>query len=133
MKKIDWDLVANVLAERLKMPRKVLDYIAVKDILTLCASGISDKEIGKFLDTDEAYVSEVIGTYLKTSGWQSNLDINPYMIFKTLLQHGYGSLDMFCKEINILSPVTTLSQIIKMYNIVNSVITIENEMEVFWE
>lgn len=133
MKKVDWDLFADTLADKLRMPRRVLDYIAVKDILILCASGICDSEIAKFLDTDEPYVREAIGSYLKTSGWQFNLDLNPYMIFKTLVLHGYSSLEDFCKELQVLSPTTTLSESIKMYNIVVSVTNIENEMEIFWE
>lgn len=128
MRLIDWDYTKKLLEEKLNIPGKIIDYIAVKDILQLCASGSSNENISRFTDADVRYVSKTILEFFKFPGWSVDCECNPYQIFKSC----DNDWESFVKEIEILYPQYSITKIEQMFSICEIFIEIEEETEKYW-
>lgn len=131
MKYVDWNYLKILLEERLNIPGRVLDTIAVKDILQLCASGSSNENISKVTEADLEYVVDVLREFLLFFGWTIDCDLNPLTLYNSLVDDLY-SFDLFEREINILYPYYTKEEIMQMYQVAHLYKQIEDEMEKFW-
>lgn len=104
-----WGKVLELIEASTGVSRKIIELIAVKDILTLCASGVANHKIASVLDNNVFYVKSVLHEFIDFEGWSYDLDINPYMIYTNLMTRDYseGSPELFedfKKEINAISP-----------------------------
>jgi len=77
-----WELIRAIHSDKTGIPPNVVDYIAVRDILFSCISGISNKSIADFFHMDEEYVREVIEEFFDTSGLSVDLPVRPYFFYK---------------------------------------------------
>lgn len=133
MKMIDWDITASILEDKLGIPRQVLDYIAVKDILLLCSSGSSNATISQFLNTDLNYVVEVIEEVFLFQGWSEDLDINPYQILCSIYNQNYiNPYIPFQLEVETIAPFYLEETVTRMFIVANTYYKIEKEMEKYW-
>jgi len=138
MRMIDWDITSVILEEKLNIPRKILDYISIRDIILLCASGSSNQSIAQFLQTDLEFVCEVVASTFMTEGWKEDLDINPYQILKTIQDYGYiegveGTYIPFKEEIQTVTPYYSEEEIVRMFIVSDRYLHIEKEMEIWWQ
>lgn len=77
-----WLKIKDILKGLLGVPEQVLDYVAVEEILKLCASGLSNETISRQLNMDEFYVEDVLDEFFEFDGWEVDLDVNPWFIYK---------------------------------------------------
>lgn len=103
----NWKLIRLANEKYLKIPPAISDFIAVKDILRLCVSGLSNKTIANELDTTVDYVKDVLQHYMEFEGWEEDADFNPYFIYKK----SNDNFIAFCQELRNISPVTDLLDI----------------------
>lgn len=126
---VDWDYLKTLLEDKLGIPGNVLDYIAVKDILQLCASGSSNQNISRFTNVDLDYVTSTIREFLLFDGWIDDCDLNPYMTYQSC----QGVYSDFEREILLLYPFYTKNAIMQMYSAANLYKLIEDKMEEYWK
>lgn len=134
---IDWDITASILEEKLSIPRKILDYISVRDIILLCASGSSNSSISVFLQTDLDFVCETIQDIFMSDGWAIDLDVNPYQILQTIKSFGYiegvdGCYIPFKDEIRAVAPYYSEEEVVRMFIVADRYLKIEDELEKYW-
>ena len=77
-----WRDLRKYHANKTSSTEKVIDYIAVFEILRLCATGISNADIADMLSIEEYYVKETILEFLDFPGFRSNLAYSPYRFYK---------------------------------------------------
>ncbi len=99
-----WGKILELIEASLSVPRRIIELIAVKDILTLSASGVANHKIASVLDLDPFYVKSVLIEFIDFSGWAYDLDLNPYSIFINLISKGYTEFTDFKKELFVISP-----------------------------
>lgn len=131
----DWGKILDYIESTIHVPRQIIELIAVKDILALCASGVSNIKISTFLETDEEYVSSVLSEFLGFNGWKEDLDFNPYSIYTNLVSNGYLGIDNFEREIKTISPFYSSDRSTNevMYNVCKDLYEIEREVEDKWK
>ena len=77
-----WELTQFIYKTRYGIPYKVLNYIAVFQILNLCAMGYSTKRISLRLGLNLTYITSILQEYLFFEGWNIDLDFSPLAIYK---------------------------------------------------
>jgi len=82
-----WELIRAIHSDKTGVPPHVVDYIAVRDILFSCISGISNESIANFFHMDEEYVQEVLIEFLHFDGLEEDLTIRPYLFYKKSVNH----------------------------------------------
>jgi len=126
----DWELIRQLLGVKLGIPEKILDYIAVRDILVLCTSGGSNETICRFLKLGDTYVSNVIHEYLDFDGWVSDLDYNP----KALYELCKGDIIDYNNEVYKTTkrsyPVEFVTYTFARVSIFSK---LEEELEIYWK
>ena len=78
---LDWQSIKDFYKEHFGIQGWVVELFANMDILLLCASGVSNENIEKFLELPMTEVTEVIMNTFGFEGWTVNLPVNPYKIF----------------------------------------------------
>lgn len=131
MDKKVWESFKQYLHERTGIPSKVFDYMAVRDILHLIASGSGVDTVANFFDIEVETVQEVCSEFLNFSGYPEDLDINPYMIFNQVNYYG-RSINDFIHEVSTLTPYYTVEEIKSFYTICLRFKDIENTLERYW-
>ena len=128
MRLVDWDYLRTLLEEKLNIPGEILDYIAVKDILQLCASGSSNANIARFTNVEIEYVEQTLKEFFHFEGWRDDCDLNPFVLYKTC----DGIWEDFEKEVTILYPYYTELEKTKLYLIASTYSKIEQDTEKYW-
>jgi len=80
-----WKCVKDFYINILKVPPTIVDILSVYEILNDCCSGFSNKSISDFYDIPEDYIRKLLKRYLKFTGWEKDLDINPLMIYNKVV------------------------------------------------
>ena len=78
----DWDYIKEFYKEHFGIDNWVVEMMANRDILLLCASGASNKTISNFLDISEGEIELVIKEAFDFIGWEQDLSCNPYKIYQ---------------------------------------------------
>jgi hypothetical protein len=134
-----WGKILELIESSLKIPRRTIELIAVKDILTLCASGVANHKIASVLDLDVFYVKSVLIEFIDFQGWVYDLDINPYTIYSNLRTRDYPEdhqelMQDFKKEISIISPYMNDEVLVKNAFVISQKLwNIEQEIEKDWK
>ena len=87
----EWEYVKEFYKQHFGIEGWVVELYANMDILTLCASGASNKTITEVCDIELDDLVEVLMNTFKFPGWAVDLPCNPYKIY-------LESLDNFPKE-----------------------------------
>lgn len=98
--------------------------MAVDMILRDSVSGISNKKIAYKLNLDENYIKETLKEFLGFEGWEQDLDLNPWYVYRrTNGEESYGF------EIKTLTSATECGIIELMYNICERYERIRKEVD----
>lgn len=76
-----WKGIKNLYKEKFNIPTRIIDFIAVYDILLRCVQGFSNTKISKYSKLDADYISEVLMEYFLFEGWNSDLDFSPIAVY----------------------------------------------------
>lgn len=76
MKNEHWDEFLKLASEKTGTPERILELVAIYDILELAVAGYCNKSVAMRLGMQEDYVSEVIQDYLDFPGFYEDQDIN---------------------------------------------------------
>lgn len=133
-----WGKILELIESRIEVPKNIIELVAVKDILTLCASGVANHKIASVLQHDTFYVKSVLKEFIDFDGWPYDLDINPYTIYSNLMNREYSyEKDMFKdfkQEINLISPyMNDEILILNAFTISKKLWSIEQEIEKEWK
>lgn len=104
MENIEWQTVQEFYKEHFGTDLWLLEMMANRDILLLCASGSSNYTISTFLDVSTDEIELVIKEVFKFPGWELDLPMNPYSIFKSFVNENYEHkrtdiISAFCHEL----------------------------------
>ncbi|MEM4134559.1 MAG: hypothetical protein QXV73_05120 [Candidatus Micrarchaeia archaeon] len=102
-----WDVIKSFYKNTFNIPTLYIDYIACYPILIDCVTGYSNASISRRNRVPEDYVQDVIIDFLNFLGWEEDLDINPYAIYKKTS----GNFEFFTQEVLISSAYLTLEDI----------------------
>ncbi len=134
-----WGKILEVIETTLKIPRRIVELIAVKDILTLSVSGVCNHKIASVLDVDPFYVKAVLMEFINFPGWVSDLDLNPYSIYSNLKTRDYAGkhTEMFTDfkfEVSTISPYLNDEFLIRNAFIISEKLwEMEQEIEKEWK
>lgn len=78
---LGWDTVKEFYQKEFGIEEWVVELYANMDILSLCASGASNKDIEEFLEIPEKEIVTVIRETFDFDGWDKALPLNPYRLF----------------------------------------------------
>jgi hypothetical protein len=103
------------------------------DILTLFVTGASNETISKYLEIDIQWVDEAVLSVFETSGWEYDLPISPYKIFKEFFVRTgqYPTEEEYIKEVEFALPSTSLD-VKQMYKYCLSYALMEDRLEYEW-
>lgn len=90
----DWEYIKEFYKQHFGIDNWVVEMMANRDILLLCASGASNRTISTFLDISQDEIELVIKESFDFIGWKEDLPVNPYRLYSNVL----GSFDEFYKE-----------------------------------
>ena len=124
MKNTAWDKIRSVHATKTNIPPRIVDLIAVKDILSLCVRGKSVTVICDRLTMEESYVREVLKEFVDFYGFENSLLFNPNTIFRTTKQN----FTKFTDFIQRLSPNVNDNEVAEYFKICLMYNQIEKEL-----
>lgn len=124
-----WELIKDIYKENFSVDGKVIDYIAINDILLQCVSGLSNKKISFSTDLDLPYVEATLFSYLGFSGWKKDLDLSPWYVYQSV----YGNRMAFEKKIYDLTKLLNDDIIDLAYRICAIYDSIKKEIDKFYE
>jgi len=79
-----WDRVKRLYFEKFGYTDTLVEMVASSQILKLCASGASNKQIADVLEIDIDVVVEELEKWLYFSGWDEQLECNPLVVWRAL-------------------------------------------------
>jgi hypothetical protein len=120
-----WQDIRKWISVRSAVPEIVIDYISVSNILKLCVNGLSNYKIAYFNDTTEEYVASILYRYFGFKGWDFDLDLNPWRIYKTTL----GNYELYQMKIWDLTNLLDCDIIQISYKLCKKYETIREEIE----
>lgn len=90
--KNEWELLRNSLSALSGVKPQLLDYIAVYDILKLCAEGKCNTIISNELNEDIPYIQSVLEEFFQFSGFHKDLDFNSRLWYNRYKYNSYAYL-----------------------------------------
>jgi hypothetical protein len=81
MNELSWEAIKDFYQREFGIDGWVVELYANLDILCLCASGASNRDIEEFLEIPQKEIVKVIRDAFDFDGWENSLPINPYRIF----------------------------------------------------
>jgi hypothetical protein len=124
-----WEEVKKLYGDKFNADEHLVDYIAVSDILKLCVSGLSNTTISRIMDLDCIYIERVNFSFLGFLGWQLDLDLSPWKIFKSV----NGDRLVFEKQIWDLTELLNDDIIDLAYRVCSIYSSIRKEIDEFYE
>lgn len=110
-----WDVIKNYYKIMFNIPPLYIEYIACYPILIDCVTGYSNSSIARRHKLPETYVRDVIIDFLGFLGWEEDLDVNPYAIYKKTNRN----FEFFNQELLINSAYLTQEDIKFIFKICN--------------
>lgn len=125
----NWNGIKQFYEDHFDIPQRVLDYVAVQRILLLCASGMSNKSISKQLDMTEHYIEDVLNEFIDFGGWDEDLDLNPWFIYKQDI-HNQSAFET---KIRVLTDLIKNDIIVQAYYVCSKYNYIRKQVEEYYE
>lgn len=129
-----WETIKNYYKETFGIDKSLVDLLASYDIALLCASGASNKRISHFIhgfsdvDITEEEVSKELSNVLGFSGWEKDLDINPYLEYDDSMDEDEFRENLISKYGETI-PTTLVS---RMYDACVKCFLMERKLESDW-
>lgn len=120
-----WEFIQYLYKKFYNIEPRVVDYMAVYNILELCARGYSIRTISKMLKLPQKYIKPTIKEFLNFDGWKEDLDLDTYQRYKSL----DGDYHMFVDTVKTTSAVTNGNDINTAFRICGKVEIIRKEIK----
>ena len=124
MENVEWKTIQEFYKEHFGTDMWLIEMLANRDILLLCASGASNASISNFLDIPVDEVELVIKETFEFPGWETDLPINPY---KELQIYGDFDRAYLCNY-----PELNGIDVQELYNLCLTMIDIEERLDNEW-
>lgn len=85
MKRLSWELIQKFYKDNFGIGGWLVELYANLDILVLCASGTSNKNISIFTEIPIEEVERVLENTLDFKGWEVDLPMNPYRTYSDIM------------------------------------------------
>jgi len=93
-----WDKIKRLYFEKFGYTDTLVEMVASSQILKLCASGASNRQIADVLDIDIEVVIKEVRKWLYFSGWEKELEYNPLAAFRRVKSSMSDSRDTLILE-----------------------------------
>ena len=109
-----WEFTKDFYEKELGIPKEIVEYLAVIDVISLVASGHSNKTISNTLDRmSEDYIKSICEKFLSFGGWEQDLDVNTYFVYKNTGK----TFDSFHVQVESITPFFTEAIIAKAFEV----------------
>lgn len=119
-----WEQFKKYYMNLHKVSERIVDLIAVIDIIRLCAKGLSNKSISKFLDMDEEYIRSVLIEFIDFEGFDKNLDMDILDVFQRS-----SSIEEFSQRISEITPLISEGDKQKGYEVCMKYFQLKKELD----
>jgi len=99
----NWELFKRYYSDLFDTSLELVDYLAVYDILRLCAYGYSNYKIERYTKIELSYIEDTLLTYYDFCGWACDLDFSPIALYnrsKGNFIYYEQEIRMICDKIN---------------------------------
>ncbi len=79
-----WEEIKTFYKEKFNIEPRLVDVMSDFNIIRLCASGSSNKQIANMFEMDEKDISYLLNKYFEFEGWLHNVPFSPSRIYKGL-------------------------------------------------
>lgn len=126
------DILKQLYKDNFGIVEDLVELMANRDILHLTATGSSIDSTSRFLNIDTNEIVETNKKFYGFDGWTTDMDLNPFVIYKSLIRAGYWDYETFYHEISTLSPYFNEVMIKLMFDVVCKFSTIEELIDKEW-
>jgi len=127
-----WEIIKEFYKETFGISGSLVDYMSIKDILLMCASGSSNESISKYLEINREYIPAILSSVFGFKGWSRDLELNPYSVYNYLLSRKEASVGKFAEEVMSLDESISLKDAKFMFGICRKYRGIEDRLEKKW-
>jgi len=120
-----WKNILKIHSNRTDTSERVVNLLAVFEVLRLCVSGVSNKTIADMLSLDDFYVREILLEFLAFNGLKHDLPFSPIRLYKTL----QGRYTDFYTHIEYTFPTVEASLYPTLWSLCDVFVSIEKELE----
>lgn len=128
LKENTWDLLKEYYSKTFGVNPAIVDYIAVHDILELCARGYCVSRIARHIEDDEQYVTDVLKEFFNFDGFEEDIDFDVKPLYDRYKYNKY----LFCSRAHELDRIATPLTINELYRINRKLQIIESEIENYY-
>lgn len=135
MNELTWEAVKDFYQDKFGIDKWVVEVYADLDILTLCASGSTNKSIGDFLDIPVSTVNSIIKDVFEFPGWSIDLPLNPYRLFMSLSDDGQNRVIKFMQafEEDVVMYPDLKGKSFTAYEICETLFDLERKIQDEWK
>ena len=120
-----WAKIKRFYWHTFGIPERIIDYMAVTDIIKKFLTGYSNMRIANTLKLSTKYVEDVLEEYIGFRGWKTDLDVNPLAIYNRCR----GNYRCFVEDIRSVSSVISENFMIALYYLVKMYYQLVKEIE----
>lgn len=120
-----WEFIQFIYKKNYDIPPRIIDYIAVMDIVELCARGKSCKSIAKLLKFSYKYVRSVILEFLNFDGWDKDFETDFLLRYESL----DGDYETFVSTVKSTTRLITGKEINIAYRICGRIRIMRKEIK----
>jgi hypothetical protein len=124
-----WELVKQFLSQQINVSPKLIEYIAVYDILKLCAEGRSNLLIANRTGLDIPYIQSVLNEFFLFAGFKDDLEFNSRYLYLRNRFNWYSYL----QTARCWDSTSSTEDIRQSYSINKIFDAIEREVESYYE
>jgi len=125
-----WETIKEFYMEKFGTEENLVELMSNYDILLACVSGVSNAKICYHLDISEETLVNVLNEYLSFNGWETDLDVNPYMLYKKSGK-SYSEL-VFQSQVEDVSKLYSDDEIETMFRICSVFYRLEDTLRNEW-
>jgi len=124
-----WEFTKDFYEKELGIPKKVVEFLAVIDIVALVASGHSNRTISNTLERmSESYIESICKRFLAFPGWKEDLDVNVYFVYRNTGKHSEG----FYAQIENITPLLKGNEVHRAYEVCNIFEKMKKEIDKYY-
>ena len=125
-----WEAVKEFYDENFGLSEGLVELMSNYEILLACVSGISNSRICYRMNLDEDELHHILNEWLSFDGWEEDLDLNPYSIYKRIPDY---CLSTFIDEVKVVSHMYSDEGITTMFRVCSIFYRLEDMLENEWK
>jgi len=124
-----WEFTKDFYEKELGVPKRVVEFLAVIDVIGLVASGHSNRTISNTLEKmSESYIESICKRFLAFDGWEEDLDVNVYFVYKNTGKN----LEGFNAQVENITPLLKGNDIFKAYEVCSMFENMKKEINTYY-